>query len=147
MSVRPDQSISDSRLSVYPDIEFDQTGFRLPGEESTRILWNDIVRVAICYEIHPVAIADWDYWAFQTRDPNLLVWVEINDSTQSGGFSREIENRFGKTDAAPMTGWLDSDQNVRTYVIWPETDLGKSLYSFKKKHKWSLKGRLVHAQG
>ena len=98
----------------------------------------------MCYEIHPVAVADWDYWAFQTYNPNLIIWVVISDAEQSKQFSKEVEHRFGPTDVPPMKDWIDNDQNTRTYIIWPKADIGKSLYLTKGKHTWSLKGHLVH---
>lgn len=144
MTSESKRKICETRLIIYEEIEFDQVGFQRPGRESTKVLWEEIVRVALCYEIHPVAVSDWDYWAFQTRDPNLIIWVRINDAAQSQRFSREVERRFRKVDVPPMKDWIDSDQNVRTYVIWPEADIGKSLYLLKKNHRWSLKGHLVH---
>lgn len=136
--------ISDPRLIIFGETEFDETSFYVPGEESPKISWQQIVRVAVCYEIHPVAVADWDYWAFQTNDPNLLLWVRITDTEQSKAFSREVGRRFGNVEVPPMKDWVDSDQNVRTYVIWPEADTGNTLYLLKKNHQWSPKGHLVH---
>lgn len=144
MTSKSKDQISEPRIVVYSDTEFDETGFQLPGREATKIRWDRIFRVAMCYEIHPVAVADWDYWAFQTGDPNLIIWVRTNDAEQSKQFSKEVERRFGKIDVPPMKDWIDSDQNIRTYVIWPKADIGESLYLTKKKHKWSLKGHLVH---
>lgn len=144
MTSKSKDQISEPRLVVYSEIEFDETGFQLPGREATKIRWDQIVRVAMCYEIHPVAVADWDYWAFQTDDPDLIIWVRTNVAEQSKRFSREVERRFCKIDVPPMKDWIDSDQNIRTYVIWPKPEIGKSLYLTKKKHKWSLKGHLVH---
>src|SRR5713101_7184239 len=100
-SPESNSQISEPHLVGYGDIKFDETGFQLPGRESTNVRWDQIVRVALCYEIDPVAVADWDYWAFQTEDPNLLIWVRINDVEQSKQFSREVERRFGKIDIPP----------------------------------------------
>jgi hypothetical protein len=130
-------------LVVYNEIGFDETGFQRPGEDESKIRWDQITRVALCYEIHPLAVADWDYWAFQTSDPNLIIWVRISDSMQSKSFSSDVERRFGKVLAPSMKNWADADQTIRTYVIWPKADIGKSLYLLKK-HRWSLKGHLVH---
>lgn len=133
---------------IYNDVDFDELGFQPPGRPSSKVLWGDIVRVAYCYEIHPVVIADWGYWAFQTGSPHQSPWVEIDPaSVPSLRFADEIYRRFGKPEMPPMKDWADSfEYCIRTFVIYPAADFGKPLYVAKKKHWWSSSGRLSFAQ-
>jgi hypothetical protein len=121
----------------YNDINFDESGFWPRDMPSNKVRWLDITRVAQCYEIHSFAVSDWDYWAFKTHDATFFVWVEINDQTSSKGFSNEVHRRFGSPDIPPMRDWVDSDSLIRTYVIWPQAEMGKSLYFATKKRWWS----------
>ena len=126
----------------YNEIDFDQTGFWPPSLPSNRLSWHDITRVALCYEIHPIALSDWDYWAFQTNDPMLFVWIEINQQTTSKGFTKQVHEKFGSPDIPPMKCWVDSEACIRTYVIWPQEEIGRALYVAKKKHWWSQRAEL-----
>lgn len=130
---------------TYYKIDFDEVGFWPPAEKSYLVKWTDIVRVALCCEIHSIALADWDYWAFQTKDPDVYPWVEINDQVESKAFSHEIYRRYGKPEIPPMKDWVDANYCIRAFVIYPEEDIGKSMYVTKKKHWWSWSGSIYHA--
>jgi hypothetical protein len=131
---------------TYSDVDFDQEGFWLPQQRTTLIKWADVVRVAACYEIHPIAVADWDYWAFQTSDPDFYPWVEINKRTEAKGFSREIYQRYGEPDIPAMKHWANAEYCILTYVIYPKSGIGKPLYVMKKKHWWAWSSHIYHAQ-
>ena len=131
---------------TYLDVDFDEEGFWLPQQRTTLVRWADVVRVASCYEIHSIAIVDWDYWAFQTKDPDFYPWVEINEQTEMKGFSQEVYRRYGEPDIPPMKDWADAEYCVRAYVIYPKDEIGKPLYVTKKKRWWSWRGHIYHAQ-
>jgi hypothetical protein len=88
---------------IWPD------GFGNKGS-SPSVLWSSITRVAVGYEIHSFAIADWDFWAFQTTDPSVTYWASTNFNDE---FSAEVRHRFGIADVPPMKDWVDSEFCIR----------------------------------
>jgi hypothetical protein len=134
---------------IQNQVEFDEFGFRALGREETRIFWRDIIRVAYCMDINSFAFEVDDYWAFQTSDPNLITWVSINAFNDfiRASFSEEVHRRFGKVKIPTGDKWDRSQrkQSVKTYVIYPEADIGKSLYILKREKWWSLDAELHYA--
>ena len=130
------------RVTTLQDtgISYDEVGFRTEG--GVVIPWSSIVRVALGYEIHPIAIADWDFWAFQTIEPVMTYWVYAH--SWESGFSKEVCRRFAIPDIPPMNEWMDRDFGVRAYVVWPFEDAGQALYITVKRHWWSWRGRLAY---
>ena len=131
---------------IYSRVEFDDVGFRAPGREATRILWRDVIRVAFCLVIDSGALEVDEYWAFQTTDPSLITWVQINASNDfiRKSFSEEIHRRFGEAD---IKEWdpAQKNQSIATYVIYPEVDIGRALYVLEDEKWWSFKSELRHA--
>ncbi len=127
------------------EVEFDDSRFYSPGRKYTTVLWSDVIRVAYGYEAHPIAIVDWNFWGFQTTNSGIMMQVEIG-SISTMRFSDEIERRFGNPNIPSMKDWTDSDYNIKTFVIYPKEDFGKSLYKVKKRHWWSWSGQLCFAQ-
>jgi hypothetical protein len=125
----------------YGAVEFDEQGFWARGNQSSMISWEEIIRVAEGYRIHPYAIADWDFWAFQTHDPSFTVWVysEVNPS-----FGREIKKLFGDVDSLPRVEWADREFNVRALVFWPRNEYGQPLYKTVKRRWWSWRSAIAY---
>src|SRR6185436_17614268 len=97
--------------------------------------WSSVVHVAVGYEIHSIAIADWDFWAFQTIEPGVTYWVYAD--LWASGFSKEVRRRFTVAEIPPMKEWMDQDFCIRAYVVWPSEDAGQALYATVKRHWWS----------
>jgi len=74
----------------------------------------------------------------------LFVWVEINEQTTAKGFTKDVHERFGSPDVPAMKCWVDSERCIRTYVIWPQEEIGRSLYVARKKHWWSQRAELYY---
>jgi hypothetical protein len=130
---------------IYHEAEFDDLGFRRPGIKSSEVLWGDVLRVAYGYELDELALVDWNFWGFQTGNPELLLEVVIS-TVSTLRFRDEIARRFGVHDIPPVKDWVDIKFPIKTYVIHPEADVGKALYAVRKKHWYSMKGHLYFAQ-
>ena len=123
-------------------VAFDEVGFRTEG--GLAVPWASVLRIAVGYEIHPIAIADWDFWAFQTTEHAKTYWVHADP--WANGFSNEVRRRFTVADIPPMKEWIDEDFCIRAYVVWPFEDLGQALYVTVKRHWWSWSQRLAYAK-
>ena len=121
--------------------DFDDTGIGKKEQSGYWLQWSDVVRVACAYEIHPVAIADWDFWAFQTRNPAVTYWLY---SSMWPAMEHEVRRRYLSCDVPPMASWADREFCVRAYVVWPPSDTGGPLYDTVKRHIWSFSGRLAY---
>ena len=130
-------------VTLPPD-DFTAEGFgRGSDDGSVGVLWSSIVRVAMGYEIHPVAVADWDFWAFQTIDPQISYWVYCD---LASAFSEEVRRRFAVGEVPAMQRWSDSKFCIRAYVVWPAEETGEPMYLTVKPHWWSWRGRLTYAK-
>jgi hypothetical protein len=125
----------------YGAVEFDEQGFWVRGNQNSIIKWEEIIRVADGYRIHPYALADWDFVAFQTHDPSFTAWVntEFNPA-----FNREIKKRFGDVNFMPRVEWADREFNVRALVFWPPNEYGQPLYKTVKRHWWSWRSAIAY---
>lgn len=64
-----------------------------------------------------------------------------------GAFDALVRQRFG-AGGVPMLGTFDKLVFcIHAYVVWPEIDRGKQLYTSVKRHRWSFRGRLAYALG
>ena len=52
-------------------VDIEESGFRCHEPEQSFVQWDAIIRIATGYEIHPIAIVDMDFWAFQTKDNSV----------------------------------------------------------------------------
>lgn len=141
----PEQKIEYSNAPWVRVEQLDKTltesaGLWRRGNDPIFVGWDEVIRVAVVYEIHPIAIADWDYWAFQTDDLRVTYWVDIGRDMDA-----EVRRRFPHTDPPPMGEWADREFDIRAYVVWPPQDVGKPLYSTVKRHWWSWKAALAYA--
>ena len=118
----------------------------MPDDPETLVRWDSITRVALGYEIHSWGPVDWDFWAFQTREPETTYWVYVNNIAESDPFNRAVYERFGSPRVPPMKDWADRELCVRAYVVWPEVDMGEPMYITVKRHWWSFSGRLAYAR-
>lgn len=123
-------------------VTYDEVGFST--EEGLVVPWSSVVRVALGYEIHPIAIADWDFWAFQTTAQGMGFWVYAD--VWESGFSIEVRRRFAVPDIPPMEEWVDKELCIRAYVVWPFEEVGQGLYVTVKRHWWSWRQRLAYAK-
>jgi len=130
------------RVVQVTDDSFSDDGLALKAGEML-LPWSAVRRVALGYEIHAVALADWDFWAFQGEDPRLTYWV---DSAWNSSFSSRIRKRFEVAEVPPMKDWHGAKFCIRTYVVWPKQDVGRPLYLTIKKHWWSWRGRLAYSE-
>ena len=131
------------QIFSWPDsaVTVDDSGFRVEGVAG--VSWSAVVRVAFGYEIHPVAIADWDFWAFRTTDDTRGYWVQTKDLWTTA-FSQAVRNRFAITDAPPMRDWQDRNFRIRAYVVWPAANVGEALYVPIRRRRWSWRNRLAY---
>jgi len=130
-------------IFLWPDnaVTVDDDGFRVDGVAS--VAWSDVVRVALGYEIHPVVIADWDFWAFRTTDARCGYWIRT-DNLWTTTFSQAVRRRFPIAEAPPMKDWQDRDFCVRAYVAWPPENVGEPLYVTVKHRWWSWRNHLAY---
>jgi len=128
-------------IAEYHKVSFDAGGFQYPGEDLSKVRWDDVKRLAIGYEIHSVAISDWDFWAVQGSDPNVTYWIY---TTTVDPFSDEIRRRFGDPNVPPMDKWADRKFLIRAYTIWPEEEIGLPMYNRVKRHWWSWTAGLAY---
>jgi hypothetical protein len=131
------------RVERYAPVEFNDVGFWSQKSAQDIVRWSDIIRVAWGYEIHPIVIADWDFWAFQTVDPTITFWVP---TTSDAPFAAEVRRKYAVLEIPPMMYWADRDYCVRAYVVWPTADIGEPMYVTVKRHWWSLSGKLAYAK-
>mgnify|MGYP006989118992 CR=1 FL=1 len=131
------------RVASISDVSFDDSGFWSTTDRETTIEWRNVIKVAWGYEIHPIAIADWDFWAFQTPDPEITYWVYTDFSSP---FSSHVITRFRIVSPPPMNQWNDDDRSIRTYVVWPEESIAQSMYTNVKEHWWSWSRKLAYSQ-
>ena len=130
-------------VAEYHKVVFDAEGFQYPGEELSKVRWRDIVRVAVGYEIHCIAISDWDFWAIQGSDPDVTYWVY---TSTVDAFSQEIHRRFGDPKIPPMGEWVDREFLIRAYTMWPEEEIGRPMYKRTKRHWWSWNSAMVYSE-
>ena len=123
-------------------VTYDEVGFSTEGGRV--VPWSSVVRVALGYEIHPIAIADWDFWAFQTTEKGIGFWVYADLCASS--FSIEVRRRFAVAKIPPMTEWADKEFGIRAYVVWPFEEVGQALYVTVKRHWWSWRQRLAYPE-
>lgn len=128
------------RILIITDVEFDEKGFRSRDSGNKWILWNEIEQVAVLYEIHPIAIVDWDCIAFRLTQTHLSVWVAIDKSKP---FMEEIARRFAPHNTPAMKDWKDERMCIRTYTIWPLKRVGEPLYINRRMRWWSWKKSLA----
>ncbi len=133
---------------IFYEIRFDDEGFSASWSRDDKILWREIIRVARCMVLDSI-IDIADYWAFQTKDPELLVWVSIDPLTDfiRTSFSDEVSRRFGVSPelvGGPMISAC-KHSNLASYVKFPKSDEGKPMYVLKLKHWWSSNGELHYA--
>ena len=130
------------RVVALPESTITNEGFGVAEDGGCLVRWSSVVRVAIGYEIHPIAIADWDFWAFQTAAPDVTYWIYTDLASP---FSADIRRRFDIGTVPPMKDWEDRDFCVCACVVWPSRDAGHPLYLTVKRHWWSWNGRLSFA--
>ena len=115
-------------------VEFNEEGFRAKDSGDKWIPWHEVEQVAILYEIHPIAIADWDWVAFRLKRAHQSVWVTVE---KNESFVEEIARRFAPCCAPAMKDWKDDPMCIRTYTIWPEHRVGEPLYVNRRRRWWS----------
>jgi hypothetical protein len=130
------------RVELFDPGEYCADGLRRRESPVVTVPWSRISRVAWGYELSPYAIADWDFWAFQTEDPSVTYWIYVEPNSP---ISDEIHRRFEVGDAPAMGEWADRDMSIRACVVWPPAELGRPLYQTVKRHWWSWSGKLVYA--
>ncbi len=128
------------RIRTIMNVEWDEKGFRVRYSTEDVIRWSDVVQIAVVYEIHPIAIIDWDYVAFRLKAAELSVWVEIK---KDDPFIAEIERRFAPITTPRMADWKDEDRCMRSYSIWPKERVGEPLYINRRISRWSWKKSLA----
>ena len=128
------------RVVEYNRVVFDEGGFQYPGEDASRVQWRSVLRVAIGYEIHPLVVVDWNFVAFQCADEDITyrVQTEFGDA-----FTSEVRRRFGTPDIPPMQDWADREFCIRTYTIWPHSEIGRPMFRNVKRHRWSWRSRMA----
>src|SRR5215204_2742260 len=129
---------------IYEEIEFDERDFWCPWL-TTKIPWKQISRLAYGFEVDQRALESWNFWGFQTNDPDFLLSVNIG-SISTMRCDDEIRRRFGNPSIPPIKNWIENNEDSKTYVIYPEADIGKSLYQITQKHWYSLNAELYFAQ-
>ncbi|MFZ2492583.1 MAG: hypothetical protein WA208_13980 [Thermoanaerobaculia bacterium] len=127
---------------TYESVRIDPVGIHPLEGGLPSIRWAEVRRVALGFEIHPFVTADFYFWAFQLGDPHTMVRVV---TTREDELSAEVRRRYGAPDIPPIRKWPDVGRDVVTWVIWPAGDLGKSLYTRRKKHWWSWSSKTYHA--
>jgi hypothetical protein len=137
---RTNDDVTFPRFLTITDVAFGADGFRGPGSESKLIRWSDVEQVALIYEIHPIAIADWDCVAFRLSGEQLSVWVALE---KNESFIAEVERRFAPLAAPAMKDWVDEPRCIRTYSVWPGDRLGEPLYVSRRIHWWSWEKSLA----
>ena len=148
MNQRDEQCVADGgavplRVVEYAEVEFDAEGFQYPGDAASRVLWQEVKRLAIGYEIHPVVVLDWEFFAFQCGDSEVSYWVHV---LRGDAFWSEIRRRYGMAGVPAMKDWPDSKFCVRTYVIWPVSQIGRPMFRNVKRHWWSWHCHLVYTE-
>ena len=131
------------RVIEYKRVVFDDEGFQSPEDETSRVAWHRVRRVAVGYEIHSLVIVDWDFVAFQCEEEDVTYWVQAEPGD---AFMSEVRRRFGACDIPAMEDWADSEFCIRAYTIWPLADIGKPMFKTVKRHWWSLRARLSYAE-
>jgi len=131
------------RVKTFHQEEYCEHGLRPLGAEAISVPWSKIKRVALGYEIHSIAIEDWDFWAFQTDDPLVTYWVYVDWNSP---FSLEVRRRFDVGNVPPMSQWVDQAFNIRAYVVWPAPDFGEPMYVTVKRRWWSWRGALAYSK-
>jgi hypothetical protein len=76
------------RVHVFDEGEYCADGLKARGSAEVSVPWSAIRRVAWGYQIHPMVIADWQFWAFQTTDPEATYWIYVRPNSP---ISTEIE--------------------------------------------------------
>ena len=137
---RTNEDVTFPRFLTITDVSFGANGFRAPSSNSELILWSDVDQVALLYEIHPIAIADWDCVAFRLRGEQLSVWVALEKNEL---FIAEVERRFAPLAAPAMKDWVDEARCIRTYSVWPVDRIGEPLYISRRIHWWSWEKSLA----
>jgi hypothetical protein len=122
---------------------FTAEGFGRTEGNGVVVPWSSVLGVALGYEIHPTAIADWDFWAFQGPDPSVTYWVYEEGAF---AFSEEVRRRFSIGEIPAMKEWADREYCIRARVVWPAADVGEPMYVTVKRHWWSWHGRLSYAK-
>ncbi len=131
------------RVASFNNVAFDDSGFWSTADRETKIEWHNVTKIGWGYELHPIAIADWDFWAFQTPDPESTYWVYTDFDSP---FSSRVIKRYNIGSPPPMNQWNDQDRCIRTFVVWPQESISQSMYITVKKHCWSWAGKLAYAQ-
>jgi hypothetical protein len=133
---------------IFNVVRFDGDGFAVPWFPEDKIIWRDIIRVGKCMVIDGL-VDVYDYWAFQTTNPEVLIWVSINPTTDfiRACFSDAVKRQFGFTERSDKIKWNHACNgcNLSSYVEYPEADVGKPMYYLQRKHWWSQSGELRHA--
>ena len=112
--------------------------------EGTLIEWDRVVRVARVYEIHPMAIADGFFWALQTADRRISYWVR----SEVGSASESLLNeRFPHAQVPAMKDWVDNKRCIASFVVWPQREWGRPLYSVVRHRRWSRRSCVALAGG
>jgi len=128
------------RFLTITNVELGEDGFRAAAGACEWVRWSDVEQVALLYEIHPIAIADWDCIAFRLGQDQSSVWVPLEKNEV---FIAEVERRFAPLDVPAMKDWKDDPMCIRTYSIWPTHRLGEPLYINRRIHWWSWKKSLA----
>jgi hypothetical protein len=130
------------RVQVFDEGEYCAEGLKQRGSADVSVPWSAMRRVAWGYQIHPIYIADWDFWAFQTSEPGVTYWIYVRPSSP---ISTEIERRFAVGKIPPMRDWADREMNTRAFVVWPPADRGRPMYLPVKRHPWSWRTKLAYS--
>jgi hypothetical protein len=130
-------------IKEYYKVNFNDCGFYAPSHEESLVEWKNISRIALVFKIDDVALECSYFWAFQSNDPLNTFWVHIKNFPDD--FSQEIKKRYGEPKIPHESQWNNIGDKIKSYVIWPLDELGKSMYSGAKKHWWTLGTRIVYS--
>ena len=139
-----DKMIPWVKITRYQNPEFDEKGLYIPDIPDSMVFWDNIIRVGVSYEIHPIVILEWNYIAFQTDKTDETYWVEIDpydahaERSPRDPFIAEICKRYGVPDFPYLPEGSIEDSHIHSYVIWPESEIGDTMYVYVKRHWWSL---------
>jgi hypothetical protein len=130
------------RVHVFDEGEYCADGLKHRETSQITVPWSAIKRVAWGYQLHPLYVADGDFWAVQTAEPDVTYWIYVQPNSP---ISAELDRRFAPGEVPPMKDWADSERDTRTFVVWPPSDRGRPMYVPVKRHWWSWRTRLAYS--
>jgi len=134
-----------TKQTVFPkvleiqSVDFDADGFWPTESKEEKVEWAEVEEVSIGYWIHEIAIVDFYFTGFRTKDESKTIWVEEGNDR----FDEEIKRRYPHGNIPARVEWKESDRCIQSYVIWPEERIGEAMYSHAK-DRWYSKSKLTY---